>query len=136
MDDASIEKCVLLYIDFRFLFPREGALSVEEQNRYVSEVTRKHPDRLIYFCGIDPRRDDATSLFEKCVTEFGARGLKLYPSTGFLPADRDVYPLYERAAAWGLPVTPTRRFYYEFQSISRSSLWLVPILLMSIGVTC
>ena len=37
MDDASIEKCVLLYIDFRFLFPREGALSVEEQNRYVSE---------------------------------------------------------------------------------------------------
>lgn len=104
MDEASIEKCILLYIDFGFLFPREGALSVEEQNRYVSEVTRKHPDRLIFFCGIDPRRDAAASLFEKCVTEFGARGLKLYPSTGFLPADRDVYPLYERAAAWGLPV--------------------------------
>lgn len=104
MDRAGIEKCILLYIDFGFLFPREGAPSVEEQNSCVGKVARKHGDRLVYFCGIDPRRGDATALFEKCVTEFGARGLKLYPSTGFLPADRDAYPLYERAAAWGLPV--------------------------------
>lgn len=103
MDTAGIEKCILLHIDFGFLFPREGALSVEEQNRHVGEVARRYSDRLVYFCGIDPRRDNATALFEKCVAEFGARGLKLYPSTGFLPADRDVYPLYERAAAWGLP---------------------------------
>jgi predicted TIM-barrel fold metal-dependent hydrolase len=104
MDAAGIDTCILLYIDFGLLFPREGALSVEEQNRYVGELARKHPDRLIYFCGVDANREGAAALFERCVREFGARGLKLYPSTGFLPADRAAYPLYERAAAWKVPV--------------------------------
>ena len=53
---------------------------------------------------MDANRDGAADLFEKCVREFGARGLKLYPSTGFWPADKAAYPLYERAAAWKLPV--------------------------------
>lgn len=43
-------------------------------------------------------------LLETCVTEWGARGIKLYPATGFLPSDREVYPIYERAAAWKIPV--------------------------------
>jgi len=43
-------------------------------------------------------------LFEKCVNEWGAQGLKLYPTTGFFPADKAAYPLYERASAWKIPV--------------------------------
>ncbi|MEE9515454.1 MAG: amidohydrolase family protein, partial [Candidatus Adiutricales bacterium] len=47
---------------------------------------------------------NAVDLLEKCVTEWGAKGIKLYPTTGFLPADRECYPFYERASAWKIPV--------------------------------
>ncbi|MFC1895538.1 amidohydrolase family protein [Thermodesulfobacteriota bacterium] len=103
MDQAGISLAVLLPLDQGLLFG-EADLTIEEQNRRVSEVAMRHPDRFIYFCGVDPRRPGALELFETCVEEWGAKGLKLYPSTGFLPADRIVYPFYERAAAWNMPV--------------------------------
>ena len=103
MDEAGIEKTVILYIDQALQYG-ETDITVEEQNRQVSEVARKYPDRIIYFCGVDPRREGAATLFEKCVNEWGAQGLKLYPTTGFFPADKAAYPLYERASAWKIPV--------------------------------
>jgi len=103
MDEAGIEKAVILHIDNGVLFG-EAPIAIEQQNKYVSEVAKKYPDRFIWFCGVDPRRKEAAELFERCVNEWGARGIKLYPTTGFLPADKEVYPLYERASAWKVPV--------------------------------
>lgn len=103
MDKAGIEKSVLLPVDLGLVFG-EAEMTIEQRNIYVSKVVEKHPDRLVWFCGVDPRRDGAVDLFEKCVTEWGARGLKLYPIAGFLPADTAAYPLYERASAWNVPV--------------------------------
>lgn len=103
MDEAGIEKAVILHLDYGTLFG-EADMTIEQQNLYVSEIAKRFPDRFLWFCGVDPRRPEATSLVEKCVTKWGARGLKLYPTTGFLPADREVYPLYERASAWKIPV--------------------------------
>jgi len=103
MYEAGIEKAVLLHIDMGVLFG-EAELPIEEQNRYVSEVVKKHPGRFAWFCGVDPRRKEAAQIFEQCVNEWGAQGLKLYPTTGFLPADKECYPLYERATAWKIPV--------------------------------
>jgi|TARA_B100000315_G_scaffold249234_1_gene280141 predicted TIM-barrel fold metal-dependent hydrolase len=104
MNDAGIEKSIILHLDYGLLFG-EAEMSIEQQNKYVSEVAGSNPDRLIWFCGIDPRRENAVELLEKCVTEWGARGIKLYPTTGFLPADKEAYPFYERASAWKIPVT-------------------------------
>ena len=105
MDEAGIEKAVILHMDQGLLFgERDGGKTIEQQNKQVSEAARKYPDRLIYFCGVDPRREQAVELLERCVTEWGARGIKMYPSTGFLPADREAYPFYERASAWKIPV--------------------------------
>jgi predicted TIM-barrel fold metal-dependent hydrolase len=103
MDAAGIDLAVLLPLDQGLLFGEADA-TIEEQNRRVCAVAKKHPDRFIPFCGVDPRREGALPLFEKCVTEWGARGLKLYPTTGFLPGDRVVYPFYERASAWKIPM--------------------------------
>jgi len=103
MDEAGIEKAVLQHMDMELLFGA-GDITIEQQNKYVSEVAKKHPGRLIWFCGIDPRREGAVELLETCVTQWGAKGIKLYPATGFLPADREVYPFYERAAVWKIPV--------------------------------
>ena len=103
MDEAGIEKAVILHMD-QALLRGETEMTIEQQNKHVSDAAKKYPDRLIWFCGVDPRREGAVELFERCVTEWGARGLKLYPGTGFLPTDRVVYPLYERASAWKIPV--------------------------------
>ena len=103
MDEAGIEKCVLLHIDLGLLFG-EGEMTIEQQNKYVSDLVKKHPDRFMWFCGVDPRRKGAVELVEKCVTEWDARGIKMYPTSGFLPADRECYPYYERASAWKIPV--------------------------------
>ncbi len=103
MDEAGIEKSIILHLDNGLLFG-EARVSIEDQNKHVSEVAGINGDRFIWFCGIDPRRKNAVDLLEKCVTEWGAKGIKLYPTTGFLPADRECYPFYERASAWKIPV--------------------------------
>ncbi len=103
MDDAGIEKAVMQHMDMGLLFG-EADMTIEQQNRHVGQVAKEHPDRLLWFCGADPRREGAAELLETCVTQWGARGVKLYPGTGFLPADREVYPIYERASAWKVPV--------------------------------
>lgn len=103
MDEAGIERCNLLHIDMGILFG-EGAMTIEQQNRHISQVARGHPGRFTWFCGVDPRRKEATELAEKCIDQWGASGIKLYPTTGFLPADRECYPLYELALAKHVPV--------------------------------
>jgi predicted TIM-barrel fold metal-dependent hydrolase len=103
MDEAGIDLAVLLPLDQGLLFGEADA-AIEEQNQRVSEVAKNHPGRFVYFCGVDPRRAGALELFEKSVQDWGAKGLKLYPTTGFLPSDRVVYPFYERASAWKIPI--------------------------------
>ncbi len=103
MDEAGIDKSVILHLDYGLLFG-EGDMSIEAQNKYVSDVVGNYPDRLIWFCGIDPRRSNSLELLDTCVNEWGASGIKMYPTTGFLPADKAAYPFYERAAEWKIPV--------------------------------
>jgi len=103
MNDAGIEKAVLLHIDLGLLFG-ESEMTIEQQHKHVSDIAKKYPDRFMWFCGVDPRREEASKLVETSVTELGARGIKLYPTAGFLPADKEVYPLYEQASAWKIPV--------------------------------
>jgi predicted TIM-barrel fold metal-dependent hydrolase len=103
MDEAGIEKSIILHVDQGLLFG-EAEMTIEQQNKHISEVVGKYPDRLIWFCGIDPRREQAVELLEKCVNEWGARGIKMYPTTGFLPADKECYAFYERATSWEIPV--------------------------------
>ena len=104
MDKAGIDKTVILATDMYMDEFKNTALTIEEYNKHISDLAKKHPDRIIYFCGLDPRRPKATELLEKFYHEFGARGLKLYPPCGWDLDDRVIYPFYERCAAWGIPV--------------------------------
>jgi uncharacterized protein len=64
-----------------------------------------HADVLIPFCSVDPH--DGTNAVSRLrdLVAAGARGLKLHPSLqAFSPNDPAFYPLYEMAAALGVPV--------------------------------
>jgi predicted TIM-barrel fold metal-dependent hydrolase len=105
MDAAGIRKSVLLAIDWglaRHLGELE--LSVEEMNKTYADAVKKHPQRLIAFAGIDPRRDNATELSERFIKEWGMKGIKLHTAAGFYPNDRVCYPIYEKALEYGVPV--------------------------------
>jgi predicted TIM-barrel fold metal-dependent hydrolase len=63
--------------------------------------------RMLAFASINPMTEaNLRASLDRAVSEFGCRGLKLYPSYQyFYPNDRIVYPLYQRAAELGIPVT-------------------------------
>jgi predicted TIM-barrel fold metal-dependent hydrolase len=100
MDEAGIDKSVLLALDVEFRYRAEMAFTA--YNDYVGGLIRKNPDRIIGFAGIDPRRGKAAIVeLERCVEGMGFRGVKLWPVTGFYPDDEAFYPFYQRAEQLG-----------------------------------
>jgi predicted TIM-barrel fold metal-dependent hydrolase len=99
MDVAGIEKAVLLPIDCRRA--RKDAVSSNEQ---VAELCRRSP-RFIGFASVDPLRKGAARELERAVKDLGLKGLKLDPALqDFRPNNRKVFPVYEAAAALGIPL--------------------------------
>jgi predicted TIM-barrel fold metal-dependent hydrolase len=103
MDEAGIDKSVLLPVDFGVALG-DPEVSIEEVNKKYAELAQKYPDRLIAFAGVDPRRKNALDIFRRCVEEWGVKGLKLHPCAGFYPNQREVYSLLEKACEWKIPV--------------------------------
>ncbi len=102
MDEAGIDKTVLLALDVGIAFSSD--LTVRDYNDYVAGLVEMHPDRLIGFAGIDPRRGkEAIVELQRCYDK-GLRGLKLWTLTGFYPDDEAYYPLYEKVAELGIPM--------------------------------
>jgi len=102
MDAAGIDKTVLLGLDVGLAFTSE--LGVREYNDYVADIVREHPERIIGFAGIDPRRGkEGIVELQRCYDK-GLRGLKLWTLTGFYPDDEAYYPLYEKVAELGIPM--------------------------------
>ncbi|MDQ3206429.1 MAG: amidohydrolase family protein [Pseudomonadota bacterium] len=116
MDEAGIDKTVLLAPDFSYVF--ESEYTMEDVALQHAGVRERHPGRFHVFFGVDPRWGSAAyDFFEKTVSEYGFEGLKVYPPCGFSPSDERMFPLYEICSARGLPVllhtgptTPTLSF--------------------------
>ncbi len=106
MDEAGIEYSVISVIDHGLTKAvGEADCSVLEINRIYSDIARKYPDRIIAFAGVDPRRDNALEVLKTGINDFGMKGIKLLPPTGFYPNDPKLcYPIYEFANDSNLPV--------------------------------
>lgn len=103
MDDAGIDKTVILGLDYEYLF--KGKVNYKEYNDIVGGYINEYPDRLIGFAGIDPRRGkEAIAELERCIEELGFKGVKLWPLTGFYPDDVQFYPFYERVEDLGVTI--------------------------------
>ncbi len=99
MDVAGIEQAVLLPIDCKRA--RKDAVSSNEQ---VAELCAESK-RFIGFASVDPLRKGAARELENAVKKLGLKGLKLDPALqDFRPDAQKVYPVYEAAAALGIPL--------------------------------
>ncbi len=105
MDDADIDKGLVVGIDFGLSVAGEAKWSVEEMNQWVANQVAEYPDKLYALCGIDPRRGDrAIKLLEKAVEEWGMKGVKFYPVCGFYPDDPKFDPFYKRCVELEVPI--------------------------------
>ncbi|MFD0154100.1 amidohydrolase family protein [Streptomyces sp. NPDC055721] len=76
------------------------ALSSEE----IAAAAAEHPDVLVPFGSVDPRRPDAVARARALVLDHGVRGFKFHPSLqAFAPNERQHYPLYEALQELGVP---------------------------------
>ena len=105
MDEAGVDVSVMMPMDHGVTLGEEGVIPIAEKNRLCAEAAKRHPGRLFTFCGVDPRRPDALEILTTAVDDWGAIGLKLYPTNGFYPDDEDVvYPLLRFLRERDLPV--------------------------------
>jgi predicted TIM-barrel fold metal-dependent hydrolase len=103
MSEAGIDKTVILPLDYGLALG-EAKVSIEEINKRYAEISQKHRDKIVAFAGIDPRRENALSVLEKGVKEWGLKGLKLYPPAGFYLHDKQLYTMYQKASELKIPV--------------------------------
>jgi predicted TIM-barrel fold metal-dependent hydrolase len=77
-------------------------------NDYIAEVCSQYPDQTLPVMAVNPRYEGDTVLgeMERCVREFGARAVKLYPTYNhYRPDDRELcWPIYAKAMELGIPV--------------------------------
>ena len=67
----------------------------QAQNQVVGRIAQENPDRVMAFAGVDPRRPEAPDMLKQCFDEFGVKGLKYHPDSGYDPASPESYKLLE-----------------------------------------
>jgi predicted TIM-barrel fold metal-dependent hydrolase len=78
--------------------------AVQCPDEEVASYCAQYPDRLVGFTSVHPSRYQVWNKVERAITEFGMRGLKLYPHSGFYPDDERLDPVYRTCERHGVPV--------------------------------
>ncbi|MFP6582393.1 MAG: amidohydrolase family protein [Candidatus Hydrogenedentota bacterium] len=99
LEESPVDRAIVTAI--------EGENNYCTPTTYIIDACEKYPDHLIGFASVNPiTNPNAVADFEKYVTEYGMRGLKLHPRHQQLSADDErIVPVVEKAAELGVPVT-------------------------------
>ena len=101
---AKIDRSVVLPLDFGLA--EKAKVGPEEYNDWVFERCAAAGGRLIPFVGVDPQRGkEAIRLVNKYVKAFDAKGVKIYPGTGFYADEERLSPFWDLMDDLGLIVT-------------------------------
>jgi predicted TIM-barrel fold metal-dependent hydrolase len=110
MDESGIDKTVILPQDFGLAIG-ESTVAVEDQNKAYAELQNKYPDRIVAFATVDPRRPNASDLIEKAVKEWGLKGVKLHPGSGYYPDAEELTAFFAKLSEFGVPVLTHSGFW-------------------------
>jgi predicted TIM-barrel fold metal-dependent hydrolase len=94
MDEAGIDFTCICAVD-----NADNPVLTEDlaqtQNRIIGQIAQENPNRVLALAGIDPRRPNAVDMLKQCFEEFGIKGLKYHPDSGYNPAGPESYKLLE-----------------------------------------
>lgn len=80
-------------------------IGLEVPNDYVAQYVDQHPEKLIGFASVDPKRPNAPYILEDAIKNLGLRGLKIAPIyQHFDPLSLEAFALLEAADSLGIPV--------------------------------
>lgn len=82
----------------------EVPVATEFSDEAVAEFCAEFPERLVGVSSIHPSRYRPEKKIRRAVEEFGLRGVKLYPHSGFYVNDSRLYPVYEYCQEAEVPV--------------------------------
>jgi predicted TIM-barrel fold metal-dependent hydrolase len=107
MDEVGINKTLLLPLDYWYWWEstrKTSTYDMVKKNQIYAEAAKNHEGRLYSLFGMDPRRKNCVTKFEKAVTKWGMKGLKLHPTTRYYPDDPICYPVYQKALDLQVPI--------------------------------
>jgi hypothetical protein len=102
MDRSGIDASVLFFFDA--IEEGKNDEQVLKLNEHLANIEERHPERIISFASIDPRRPEAPDLFRTCVEDYRLRGLKWHPDVGFYPNSPEAYRVLEVAEELDTPL--------------------------------
>ena len=103
MDASGVDKAFIMALDWGYGIG-EARKTVDEINQFYGSIAKKYPDRVVAFAGVDPRRPGAVDILDRAVNDYGCRGLKYHPTSGFYPDSEESYKVLEKAQALGIPL--------------------------------
>jgi len=102
---AGVDVAVVLVVDWTSEeHLGQPPVGWREQNAWVRDFARSHPERVRWGFGADRRHEGVLDAFQRAVREEGAIALKLHPSNGFPIDDPAVAEALEVARALDVPV--------------------------------
>lgn len=104
MDAAGIERSAIHLLDLGLYGGTDDNVSLERRYALYAAAVARHPDRLVFFGGVDPRRPDAVRLIRRAHAEWAMAAVKIWPPAGFYPNEPACYRVYAACAELGIPV--------------------------------
>lgn len=95
---------VALSVDMTYMEAGRIPQSFLNQLTELAALKRQHPEALLPFICVDPRRPGIGELVREFVEEHGFQGIKLYPPLGYYPFDERLLDVYAYAELNRLPV--------------------------------
>jgi predicted TIM-barrel fold metal-dependent hydrolase len=98
-DRAGIDRMVVSHLDAIFYDAQAG-------NDALGRAMRAHPDRIAGYASFTSAYFGQAAIDEidRCVQEYGMRGLKIYSANKRSVAEPSMFPIVEHAAGHGLPI--------------------------------
>lgn len=94
MDEAGIDLTCICVVD-NVDNPAFTTETIRSYNKLLGEIASRHPQRVVAFAGIDPRRPGASELTKEYFKDFGVRGVKYHPDHGYDPGGPQSYRVLE-----------------------------------------
>lgn len=111
MDSANIDISLLIgsdQADAGYKQPWVDSSTMEVgvncSDEEIASYCSQYPDRLMGYTSIHPDRYQPDKKVERAIKEFGAKGVKLFPHSGFYPNDPRLNGVYQKCTKYDIPV--------------------------------
>lgn len=95
---------VVVSMDMHFMNAGRVPRDYMDQLSELANLKSLYPDVVLPFVHLDPRRKNMMDILKRCIEDWQFTGIKIYPSLGHFPYDVRLFPMYEYAEKFDIPI--------------------------------